>query len=460
MCFAIWVIETLALCAGTLGFYMDDFGDEHFSPSNVYYDQLPLEQYHPLWTKNFFPKKSFNKFAANPFPFKVPFESSSSLLSEEQRLIPFAVAPSKPNSPSDNNNYFNREQVINYNHLQNSPSDPVETEVYHVKLPPVIVDHTGQYHRVPAGTLVQMLKGAQALNRLQPQGVHYAAGNSHYVNSQLPFQHSQHGQPTQQVPETASYIPLRDIYQNHKLVDHIDRPYVHYYSLPHNHNYHHSYLHNHQITQPYSPVITIPPRSAAKPLLVKSEIKVANTSTAPSNQTNNPDLKFSQRDDGAFGNLRGIETPPQPQGRADGTAQRYFNTPPFNRQRIRSKEPPGCVNGTNTTFCLEDDEYPSEIIRLSMNNNQFLLERILADPTDSSSINLVEGVDGNSTSGNIREKNGTGSRDGNYICSSTVTYARPLRASNIDGDWKVIVNLKEREGGAKYSQTVRLEECR
>lgn len=94
-----------------------------------------------------------------------------------------------------------------------------------------------------------------------------------------------------------------------------------------------------------------------------------------------------------------------------------------------------------------------------MNNNQFLLERILADPSDSSSIKLVEGVDNNSTSESIREKNDT-SKDGNYICPSTVTYSQPLRASNIDGEWKIIVNLREREGGAKYSQTVRLEECR
>jgi len=48
---------------------------------------------------------------------------------------------------------------------------------------------------------------------------------------------------------------------------------------------------------------------------------------------------------------------------------------------------------------------------------------------------------------------------GGYICPSLVSYVQPRRARNIDGLWKVILNLRERYKGLEYKQNVRLEQC-
>lgn len=50
-------------------------------------------------------------------------------------------------------------------------------------------------------------------------------------------------------------------------------------------------------------------------------------------------------------------------------------------------------------------------------------------------------------------------KDGGYICPSTVSYVQPRRAKNTDGNWKVILNLRERYKGQDYKQNVRLEQC-
>lgn len=46
-----------------------------------------------------------------------------------------------------------------------------------------------------------------------------------------------------------------------------------------------------------------------------------------------------------------------------------------------------------------------------------------------------------------------GEEDSNYMCPSTVKYARPKRARTTSGDWKYIVNTGD------YTQTLRLEMC-
>lgn len=44
-------------------------------------------------------------------------------------------------------------------------------------------------------------------------------------------------------------------------------------------------------------------------------------------------------------------------------------------------------------------------------------------------------------------------------CNANVYYAKPLRALNTAGLWKVIVNVEFEDTGANYTQTVRIEEC-
>lgn len=70
-----------------------------------------------------------------------------------------------------------------------------------------------------------------------------------------------------------------------------------------------------------------------------------------------------------------------------------------------------------------------------------------------------------SASSNKQEKNtGFGLKpdyykDGGYICPSTVSYVQPRRAKNTEGNWKVILNLRERYKGQDYKQNIRLEQC-
>ena len=45
-----------------------------------------------------------------------------------------------------------------------------------------------------------------------------------------------------------------------------------------------------------------------------------------------------------------------------------------------------------------------------------------------------------------------------YLCPSATGYVQPLRAMNVDGKWRTIVNRVE-SYGIKYTQTARVEEC-
>ena len=80
---------------------------------------------------------------------------------------------------------------------------------------------------------------------------------------------------------------------------------------------------------------------------------------------------------------------------------------------------------------------------------------------DQSANNLVDGVT------NVEENNfdyslyngepfdkGNWVGDEGYICPSDVLYARPVRARNVDGEWRVIV-----QNVNYYTQTQRIESC-
>lgn len=43
--------------------------------------------------------------------------------------------------------------------------------------------------------------------------------------------------------------------------------------------------------------------------------------------------------------------------------------------------------------------------------------------------------------------------NGGFVCPSEVHYAKPHRAKNRKGEWKVVVNVGE------YTQTLRMEKC-
>lgn len=84
-----------------------------------------------------------------------------------------------------------------------------------------------------------------------------------------------------------------------------------------------------------------------------------------------------------------------------------------------------------------------------------------AEVADQSADNLVDGVtsleekkfDYSSYNGNTFDKSNWVGGAG-YVCPSEVMYARPVRAKNINGEWRVIV-----QNVAYYTQTQRMETC-
>ena len=84
-----------------------------------------------------------------------------------------------------------------------------------------------------------------------------------------------------------------------------------------------------------------------------------------------------------------------------------------------------------------------------------------AEVADQSANNLVDGVtaldenhfDYSLYNGKPFDKGNWVGGEG-YICPSDVLYARPVRAMNVDGEWRVIV-----QNVAYYTQTQRVETC-
>ena len=84
-----------------------------------------------------------------------------------------------------------------------------------------------------------------------------------------------------------------------------------------------------------------------------------------------------------------------------------------------------------------------------------------AEVADQSADNLVDGVtsleeknfDYSLYNGKTFDKSNWVGGEG-YICPSEVLYARPVRAKNIHGEWRVIV-----QNVAYYTQTQRVETC-
>jgi hypothetical protein len=106
-------------------------------------------------------------------------------------------------------------------------------------------------------------------------------------------------------------------------------------------------------------------------------------------------------------------------------------------------EPPYCSKGNPKPWCLEDKEYPTyeieKAIEYHYDSVQQMYKDVLAN-TDNSVARLKEIV------------------EETYLCPSETAYIQPLRAVNIHGKWRIIVNHVK----AHYetlTQTARIEEC-
>ncbi|XP_015917513.2 nuclear pore complex protein DDB_G0274915 [Parasteatoda tepidariorum] len=132
---------------------------------------------------------------------------------------------------------------------------------------------------------------------------------------------------------------------------------------------------------------------------------------------------------------------------------------------------PVCAKHNNLTYCLQDPEYPKDKIKEAIEQNRHPLDHFLVDISASSnvvddSLNKVfeNSVPLQSTAVSYSFEGKAIAPTPNEIsnssgCTSNIYYAKPLRAINTAGQWKIIVNVEFEETGANYTQTVRIEEC-
>ncbi|GFS88337.1 uncharacterized protein NPIL_89472 [Nephila pilipes] len=157
------------------------------------------------------------------------------------------------------------------------------------------------------------------------------------------------------------------------------------------------------------------------------------------------------------------QAPPSPSPALVSTpsSQSYYHEP----------ETPTCARFNNLTYCLQDPEYPKDEIKKAIEKNRHPLDHFLVDISASSnivddSLNKVfeNSVPLQSTSVSYSFEGkaiapATNNPNNGSECFSNVHYAKPLRAINTAGLWKIIVNVEFEETGANYTQTVRIEEC-
>ncbi len=117
--------------------------------------------------------------------------------------------------------------------------------------------------------------------------------------------------------------------------------------------------------------------------------------------------------------------------------------PPYGAPSKYANEVPHCSRNTTKAWCLEDSEYPRHEIQQALDQHYHAISSFYK----STLVNTVKSVDG------IHKLS-----DEVYLCPSTPAYIQPLRAINIEGKWRTIVNRVE-SYGIKFTQTGRIEEC-
>ncbi|CAG0899942.1 unnamed protein product [Darwinula stevensoni] len=106
-------------------------------------------------------------------------------------------------------------------------------------------------------------------------------------------------------------------------------------------------------------------------------------------------------------------------------------------------EVPHCARNLTYSFCLDDYEYPTYEMKGAIENHAEKFNEIYADVADQHTKDTVETI--------------TYIDDETYLCPSDVLFVRPKRARNVEGKWKIVVNLEE--GYHSFTQTVRTEKC-
>ncbi|CAL4104546.1 unnamed protein product, partial [Meganyctiphanes norvegica] len=123
-----------------------------------------------------------------------------------------------------------------------------------------------------------------------------------------------------------------------------------------------------------------------------------------------------------------------------------YNPKPAPAYKPNHYEPevPACSELTNSTWCVEDEEYPEYEIKHAIQYHLDKFNNLYADVAD---LNTELSVERPNT---LEEET--------YLCPSETSYIQPLRAQNTEGKWRVIINNIEVHYKT-FTQTARIEEC-
>lgn len=104
---------------------------------------------------------------------------------------------------------------------------------------------------------------------------------------------------------------------------------------------------------------------------------------------------------------------------------------------------PECAKNTTKAWCVVDTNYPLREIQQALDYHRKKFNSLYRDII----VNTKLSVD---TLNDLTDET--------YLCPSVTEFIQPLRALNVEGNWRVIVNHLE-SYGIKFSQTARIEEC-
>lgn len=107
------------------------------------------------------------------------------------------------------------------------------------------------------------------------------------------------------------------------------------------------------------------------------------------------------------------------------------------------KDVPECAKNTTKPWCVEDTYYPLREVQQALDYNYKAVQALYKDVVVNAALSIDQLND-------LAEET--------YLCPSTTGYIQPLRAVNVEGKWRVIVNHLE-SYGYKYTQSARVEEC-
>eukprot|EP00096_Caligus_rogercresseyi_P004564 TRINITY_DN188_c0_g1_i1.p2 TRINITY_DN188_c0_g1~~TRINITY_DN188_c0_g1_i1.p2 ORF type:complete len:223 (-),score=68.17 TRINITY_DN188_c0_g1_i1:285-953(-) len=142
-----------------------------------------------------------------------------------------------------------------------------------------------------------------------------------------------------------------------------------------------------------------------------------------------------------------------------------YHAPSYGHHYCDPKAPPACANASGLAYCLDDPYYPEYELKSAISAD-YLFAKKYSDIVDQSANDLVELIAKEQEEGFNYEyysgaSKGPSPYDAShwigpegYLCPSDVKYAMPRRASNVNGEWRVIVNHVH-----YYTQTTRFETC-